>query len=1081
MASLKLRLLGGFELRTSAGPPVPIARKKAQALLAYLACHPGQAQPRDKLATLLWSEMDDEQARANLRKTLFVLRPPLSAVRSSLRVEDEAVVMDAGALDVDALAFERLVREGTLPALQQAAELYRGDLLEGLAVTTPPFEEWLTAERERLRELALEALARLLAHQVKADEPLATETARRLLALDPLQEAVHRSLIRLYARQGRRDAALRQYQSCVDTLRRELDVEPEPETRQLYQDVLRGRATPSESARAALAALAPPAAPAPSSSPPPPPDDAPMIGRGPEFTRLVTALDEAVGGRGQLLVVLGEAGIGKSRLVSQLGVEAVKREALRLMGRAYPTEQVLAYGPWIEALRAGGVLDREDVLARLMPAWRAELARLFPELARPDDLRAANLEDAMRLFEAVAQLLEHLARVRPVVVVLEDVHWADEMSLRLASVLSRRIAPWPVLIVLTARDEDVAEAPVLRDLAGMPSLARLRLGPLSHDETTALVRSLSPRDRAIEPAGGWAERIWAASGGNPFVVVETLRAVEQGASIPSSDGLPLPEGVSELVRARIERLSERGRALAGLAATIGREFEFELLQRASALGDEEAAAGVEELVRRRVLRAIGERFEFVHDRVREVVYAGLLPVRRKLLHRQVAEALEALHAGDLHPYVGALGQHYHGSEVWDKAVAYLRQAGARATDHSAYRRAAALYEQALSTLERLPDSSRRTEDAIDLALQLRLPLVQLAENARSSAVLDKARRSAEAIGDQSRLAHVLVYQGYEYGLAAEYQRGLELVERALAMPPFNEIGAPPDWYRILAALRSWRGEYRVAVEAFKEAEQRATGLGPSVLWASLVAVGQVVALVELGEFDEAQACADRGVRAGEESNHHHGLAFAATCRGIIALGRGDSAAAIPTLERAVSLALEGQYNMLFPFVAARLGQAYLLAGRVADALGILHEAVRRASPTQTGCWLALGEACLQAGRVEEARQLGERSLATVQRLGERGTCAWGLRHLGEVAARSEPAALETSENRYRGALALAEDLGMRPLVAHCHFGLGTLYQRSGRRDQSQEHLTAAAAMYREMDMRSWLDRTDKGGVPRVTP
>jgi hypothetical protein len=119
--------------------------------------------------------------------------------------------------------------------------------------------------------------------------------------------------------------------------------------------------------------------------------------------------------------------------------------------------------------------------------------------------------------------------------------------------------------------------------------------------------------------------------------------------------------------------------------------------------------------------------------------------------------------------------------------------------------------------------------------------------------------------------------------------------------------------------------------------------------------------------------------------------------------------------------------------------------------------------------------------VEEARQLGERSLATVQRLGERGTCAWGLRHLGEVAARSEPAALETSENRYRGALALAEDLGMRPLVAHCHFGLGTLYQRSGRRDQSQEHLTAAAAMYREMDMRSWLDRTDKGGVPRVTP
>src|SRR5262249_17298134 len=158
--------------------------------------------------------------------------------------------------------------------------------------------------------------------------------------------------------------------------------------------------------------------------------------------------------------------------------------------------------------------------------------------------------------------------------------------------------------------------------------------------------------------------------------------------------------------ARIERLSERGRALAGLAATIGREFEFELLQQASGLAEDEAAAGVEELVRRRVLRAIGEQLAFVHDRVREGAYPGLLPFRRELLQRQVAAALEALHAADLDPYVAALGQHYHDGEVWEKAFAYLRQAGSRATDHSAYRRAVALYEQALDALERLPASTR---------------------------------------------------------------------------------------------------------------------------------------------------------------------------------------------------------------------------------------------------------------------------------------------------------------------------------------------------------------------------------------
>jgi tetratricopeptide (TPR) repeat protein len=796
-----------------------------------------------------------------------------------------------------------------------------------------------------------------------------------------------------------------------------------------------------------------------------------MIAREAELTRLLLTLDEALAGRGQVIAVLGEAGIGKSRLVSQLGVEAVKRGALVLVSHAYPTEQTLAYGPWIDVLRTSGVLDRGGMFWHLAPAWRAELARLFPELATPEAQRAASPEDAMRLFEAVAQLLERLAKAQPLVLVLEDVHWADEMSVRLTSVLSRRIVAWPILIVLTAREEDVAEAPVLRDFVGVPSLERLRLEPLSYEETTALVQSLRPRDRDKAGDAGLAERIWAASGGNPFVIVETLQAVEQGASTPN-DALPLPERVSELVRARIERLSERGRALAGLAATIGREFEFTLLQRASGLGEDEAAAGVEELVRRRVLRAIGEQLAFVHDRVREVAYAGLLPFRRKLLHRQVAGTLEALHAGDLGPYVAALGQHYHGGEVWDKAFAYLRQAGSRATDHSAYRRAAALYEQAMGALERLPESTRRIEDAIDLSLQMRIPLVPLGEHDRVQAVLDKARRSAEAIGDHGRLAQVLVYRAYEYGAAADYHRARELAERAIAMPPFQGTGVPPEWTQILGVIRFWIGEYRAAVEALKEAELRGRELGRSVLWASLTAIWQVFALVELGEFDDALACTDRGVRAGEESNHHHSLALAASCRGIIALGRGDTATAVSALERAVRLIVEGQYNTTFPIAAARLGHAYLLAGRVDEALSLLQDAVRRALPTHTWCSLLLGEACLHAGRVDEARQVAERSLATAQRNGERGTQARGLWLLGEIAARGEPGAMEGAESRYREALALATELGMRPLVAGCHLGLGRLYRRSGTRQDGKEHLFTATTMYREMSMRLGLEQVE---------
>jgi tetratricopeptide (TPR) repeat protein len=543
------------------------------------------------------------------------------------------------------------------------------------------------------------------------------------------------------------------------------------------------------------------------------------------------------------------------------------------------------------------------------------------------------------------------------------------------------------------------------------------------------------------------------------------------------DSLPLPERVREVIGVRLERLSEGGWALAGLAAVIGREFEFELLQRASGLGADEAAGGVEELVRRRVLHAVHDRFNFVHDRVREVAYAMLLPIRRKLLHRHVAAALEALHAHNLEPHVAALGQHYHDGEVWDKAFAYLRKAGSQANDHSAYRRASVLYEHALSALDRLSGGQNRIEDAreaIDLSLQLRIPLVHLAEHDRINAVLAKAGRLAEDIRDFGRLAQVLVFQAYECGAAADYRRGLELVERAIAMPRSHGSVAPPESTRVLGVILFWIGEYRSAVEALKEAERHYdSGLGRSVLWTSVIAIWEVFALVELGEFEDALVCIDRGFRAGEELSHHHSRALAAASRGIVAAGKGDTDAAISALERAVSLTIEGQYDVNFPVAAAWLGYAYLHADRVDDALTILQEAVRRALPTQTWCSLFFAEACLHAGRGEEARQLAERSLATAIRNGERGTHARSLWLLGEITARFGSVATEGAESPYREGLALATELHMRPLVARCHLGLGKLYRRIGKNDSAVEHLTTATTMYREMDMRFWLRKAEE--------
>src|SRR5262249_23825896 len=230
-----------------------------------------------------------------------------------------------------------------------------------------------------------------------------------------------------------------------------------------------------------------------------------------------------------------------------------------------------------------------------------------------------------------------------VTLLLEDVHWADEMSIRLLCFLSRRVSGWPVLIVASAREEELVDAPALdralEELSGERHFVHLTLGPLSANDTASLVRSSIRLDDPAAAAPLEA-RIWQVSQGNPFVIVETLRALgEERALSTSTASLPLPGSVSRVIASRLQRLSDRGRTLAAVAAIIGRAFEFPLLARAAALDEREAAEGVEELVRRRVLHGIGERFDFIHDRVRDVVFGQILSVRRKLLHAAVGSAL----------------------------------------------------------------------------------------------------------------------------------------------------------------------------------------------------------------------------------------------------------------------------------------------------------------------------------------------------------------------------------------------------------------------------------------------------------
>jgi DNA-binding SARP family transcriptional activator len=1093
MARLSLSLLGSFEARLAAGHPLGLPTKKAQALLAYLALPLGQAHPREKLAALLWGDTGDEQARNSLRHTLVVLRKTLPRTRPpALLVEGPTLALNPAAVDVDVAAFERRVAEGTPTALEHAAALYRGDLLDGFALREAPFEDWLLAERERLRELALAALGRLLAHQSQAGATeRAIRTAARLLTLDPLQEEVHRTLMHLYARQGRRGAALRQYQVCAGVLQRELGTEPEADTKRLYQDLLQrrsaespppARARPTRSGRGTAARLAPALL----------PEETPLVGREPELLSLRRALDEAAQGRGQVVMLVGEAGIGKSRALAALAVEADRRGGRVLLGRAYETEQVLAFGPWVDALRGVDVAADAMVLDSLDPVWRAELARLLPELGGTEPEPSAPAADHRRLFEAIGRLVAALATDRPLLLLLEDGHWADEMSLRLLAFLGRRIRTARVLIGVTAREEELASAPVLDrvldELGREPHAIRLTLARLSESDTAALVRGLARVGGGAEAVRRLATQVWALSEGNPFMVVETMRALQEGTAPPDSAELPLPDRVRRVIGSRLARLGERSRLLAGVAAVIEREFDFALLERAAGLGDREAAEGVEELVRRRVLEDVGERLAFTHDRIREVAYLDILPARRKVLHGRVATALEELYAQNLGPHYTALGRHSYESEAWDRAVRYLRLAGEQALARSAHREAAANLEQAMAALAHLPESPARLGEALDLRLLLRTALFVLTEFERMYAHLSQAKVEAEALGDERRLMRVLANSGTYFWLIGQHRKAIEVGERAralarsLALPGFE---ADAD-DRLMWAWHSL-GEYRRAIDLGRQsidlissdpAYQPTLSGGPPVFARAWLAW----CLTDLGDFADALARSDEGLRIAEVLDRPWGVIAACFGVGITRLRKGELPEAVSALERGLRLCEPSEIPIFMALVAPALGATYALLGRVAEAYPLLERSIEemasvRLIANQALCVSWLGEACLAGGRVDAASTQAARALDLARTHEERGNEAYALRLLGDIAAQRDPPAREAAESRYREALALAEALGMRPLVAHCHLGLGRLHARAGEPPEAEAHLRLATTMYREMEMGFWLAQVRAASAP----
>ena len=1080
MAQLNLRLLGDFEARLGSGPPLRLRARKTQALLAYLASPPGQTHSRDKLASLLWGDSSQSQARSRLRGSLFMLRRTLAPANPPcLALDSEAVALHVAAVDVDVVDFGRLVQVHNPENLAKAAELYRGDLLEGFAFRGALFEEWLMAERERLRELAVDTLAKLLVHQRSAGVfEVAVQTGLRLVALDPLQESVHRTLMRLYAELGRKSAALRQYQICVRVLQRELGMEPEAETKRLYQELVRRQPQGFAKApdRAQLHNR--------HGSEQPFPDlltkYTPLIGREAERAQLRQVLEDAARSQGSVVTVVGEAGIGKTSVLGALARDAIALGARVLVGRCYESASILPFGPWVDAFRSGQSLEDEGLLDELRPVWRSELARLLPE-ADTAGLPAPS-DNQLRLFEGVAQLVERLAARWALVLMLEDIHWADEMSLRLLAFISRRIAGWRVLVLTTARKPELVDASMARrtleELGRELHATSLELAPLSRPDTDLLVRSLSRVGADAAALMRLEEQVWTVSEGNPFVAVETMRALHEGSIVEGSTTLPLPKRVRDLIADRLGRLSDRGRQLAPVAAVIGREFDFALLQRAAGCDEAGAAEGVEELVRRGVLEGTDDRFDFTHDRIRALIIAELLLPQRKLLHRQIGAALEALHADDLETHSFALGTHYRAGEVWDKAVHYLRQAGVRALARSANREAVTCFEEAVTALGHLPETPETLEQGIDLRFDLRTSLFPLGEFERIFGCLSEAEGLAKALDDQRRLGQLSVYLCHNLHMTGDDTKAYGFGQRARALAEsLGDVQLLVTGTLYLSAACAGIGDYRQAEEILLKVLQLLHGdlSRERLRLAGFPAVAASYHLTRIfadqGKFEEGIVHGREGIRIAEGLDHPYSLCFMCAALASLYVARGELSRAVPLLERGVGLGRE--WNLIIHSLenTGILGYAYALSGRNAEGIPLLEDALSATETMGAGYYsfflVYLGEAYALADRLEDAREFAGRALTLARERDQRPREAWALWLLGEVIARRHPS--EYAEGHYHDALALAESLGMRPLVAHCHLGLGKLYRRTGKREQAQEHLTTALTMYREMGMTYWLE------------
>jgi class 3 adenylate cyclase/tetratricopeptide (TPR) repeat protein len=839
-----------------------------------------------------------------------------------------------------------------------------------------------------------------------------------------------------------------------------------------------------------------------------------FVGRDQELAALTQALTQAAQGQGQLVALLGEAGVGKSRLVYEF-VQGHATQGWRVLeSAAVSYGEAMPYFPVIDLLKRYAHLDDADdartIRAKLMDqvlTLDETLQDTVPALlvlldALPDDSPFRQLDPAQRrqcTLTALKRVLLRESQVQPLLLVCEDLHWMDAETQALLDSLVEGLPTARLLLLVNYRPA------YQHGWGSKPYYTPLRLDPLPPASAEEFLSALLGDDPSLTPL---KQLLIARTEGNPFFLEESVRTLVETGVLMGAPGayhlaqalptIQVPTTVQAVLAARIDRLPPEAKRLLQTAAVVGAEVPLPLLQAIAEVPEAALHRGLAHLQAAEFLyetRLFPEpEYTFTHALTQEVAYGSLLRERRRVLHARIVEVLEALApdrvaevasgaqvlpAGRQGPdQVERLAHHALRGAVWDKAVTYCQQVGARAHDRAAFREAVAAFEQALQALAYLPESGDTRVLAIELRLALGYALSTLGDYGRRLALLGEAEALARALDDQARLGQVLAGMAIVHRITGDHDGALAAGRQALDLA----VALGDSALQMLASYTLgqvyWAiGDFGRAVELLRwsvEEADRDAGT-PSTDMRILSRTWLALPLSALGAFAEGRRHGQEALRLATLAGRGITPSVAHGCLGLLYLVQGDLEHAIGVLEQGLALCHASGNQDFLRMIVASLGYVSALQGRLAEGRTLLEEAISesiRTGARQRPLWVAwLSEVCRLAGCGEEAWQYARQALDLARQQKERGQEAHALHQLGVVHAHADPPDVVQAEAHYQQALALAEELGMRPLQAHCHRSLGMLDVATSQREQARAALSTAMEMYHAMEMTFWLPQT----------